>query len=113
MVICSWSKFSGYDISKRGDSRFTPSSAILSNKKSIEENYNTNIILLKEKDSNIDLWEEYLNLWRKWCFFRNDLTYQLLTEVRSHNGILRDRYAKSDFNHARALSIILNEIQLK
>ena len=118
----TWQRRGGYEVSSKGDKRFSALNAVLPDGLSIEVHYQcrvkgydpngNNWRLGKGKpplDPNTDLWAEYLNLWRIWA--QNHLT--LMEELRDHalanNGVLSDCFASTHVNQAHALATILNE----
>lgn len=119
----TWSRKHGYEVSTKGDKRFSAYYAKI-NDKSIEEIYQldikgfraiTNDIMTAKgkppynNKSKENLYIEYKALWRKWCKAHPKLFNELRENADRHNGILRDRFASSDINQARILSELLNE----
>ncbi len=118
-----WSRFGGYEISTRGDARFSAFNAKLADGRSIEQHYQCDVKgydpggknwrLGKGKpplNRSKDLWPEYLALWRQWAKANLPLMRELYVAAKKHNGLLSDRFASTDVNQARALAIILNEL---
>lgn len=114
-----WARYGGYECSTRGDRRFSALYARMPDGRTIEEHYQCDVKgyqpggrdwrLGKGKPGlrpGIDLWAEYLALWRVWA--RNHPT--VLEELRQH-PLLSDSFAKTPINQAHALSEILNENQ--
>lgn len=125
MVICTWSRYKGYQVSTKGDKRFSAFNAILPDGRSIEMHYQCDVKgyqpggrnwkLGKGKpplNPNIDLWEEYYALWKTWAFLNKALIEELLEIVKEYDGMLADVFATTEINQARALASVLNEIQL-
>tara|TARA_R100001143_G_scaffold6353_1_gene8880 strand:+ start:815 stop:1192 length:378 start_codon:yes stop_codon:yes gene_type:complete len=119
----TWSRYGGYEVSSRGDRRFSAFYARLPDGRSIEEHYQCDVKgyqpggknwkLGKGKppvDPEIDLWAEYLKLWETWA--ENNL--QLMRELwkaAHHHRVLSDRFATTPINQARALAAILNRLE--
>lgn len=110
---------SGYEVSSKGDSRFSAFYAILPNGNSIEYEYQVNVKLypgIKEGkgkpplDPTKNLWAEYLNLWRMWASDNIPLMRELYRAAVANNYTLTDMFATSSNNQARALATILNEL---
>lgn len=109
----------GYEVSSKGDSRFSAFYAILPNGNSIEyefqvkcKGYNS-IREGKGKpalDPTKDLWTEYLNLWRVWAGDNIPLMRELYRAAVANDYTLTDMFASSPNNQARALATILNEL---
>jgi hypothetical protein len=115
-----WSRTEGYEVSSRGDKRFSAFYAIMNDGRSIEMHYQcdvkgfdpggTNWRLGKGKPSlnlNIDLYHEYLNLWKLWTADNFQLVIELNTQAEIHNNCLRDSFASTPVNQAHALADIL------
>lgn len=117
--LFNWSRRypGGYEVSSKGDERFSAFYAIMSDGNSIEWHYQTQIKLYpsikagKGKpplNKDVDLWKEYLNLWKRW----SDKNIELLRELYRASygvGMLTDMFASTPVNQARALATILNE----
>jgi len=119
-----WSRDYGYEVSTRGDSRFSAFVAKMPDGRTIEEWYQCDIKaydpggrawrLGKGKPSLIvypedHLWQMYLSLWRLWTIRNLLLVDELIGSVTAQNHTLRDRFATSPINQAHALATILNE----
>jgi hypothetical protein len=117
-----WRRYGGYEISSRGDKRFSAFYARLRDGRSIEEAYQLDVkgyrvygnnpMLGKGKpplNKNVDTWKMYLDLWRKWAEENPELIDELRQLVRPYKNILSDRFASTPINQARALACILNE----
>lgn len=120
----TWSRRGGYEVSTKGDKRFSALVAKMPDGRTIEQWYQcdvkgydiggTNWKLGKGKPPAYVLdpktqWEMYLNLWKVWALTHKDLIMDLHSKAVSHGGKLSDRFANSDINQARALAQILNE----
>ena len=123
--IYSWGRYTkpGYEVSSKGDKRFSAMFAKMPDGRSIEMHYQCDIKgydpggrnwrLGKGKpplDPSKDLVKEYQKLWEIWAKDNQELLLELKVIVRSHNNTLTDMFATSDVNQARALSIILNTL---
>lgn len=110
----------GYEVSSRGDTRFSPLFAKLSDGRTIEEAYQLDVkgyrqygshwIIGKGKpslDRKVDLWQAYLALWRQWADENPKLLAALARAARGK--VLTDRHATHQVNQARALAHLLNE----
>lgn len=121
----NWARYwdSGYEVSSRGDKRFSATYATLADGRSIEEHYQCDLKGFNPGGSNWrawkgrecrtksreQLWQEYLGLWRTWAAAHPELMRTLRREVMEAGGLLTDQYASSEINQARALSMILND----
>ena len=116
----TWSRTTGYEVSTKGDSRFSAFYAIMPDGRSLEMQYQCDVKgyqpggrnwkLGKGKpplDKNIDLWEAYLSLWIFWAKRNLPLMRDLWIATRE-DRVLRDRFASTPINQAHALSEILN-----
>jgi hypothetical protein len=123
--IWTWQRFGGYEVSSKGDKRFSAFNAILEDGRSIEMHYQcdikgydvggTNWRLGKgkpAKNPSVNLWESYLGLWKIWSA-RNPELIQELYDLTKNERILSDRFATTPVNQAHALSEILSESSQK
>ena len=97
-----------YEVSTKGDKRFSALNAKLPNGKTIEQEYQS----LKgtgkgkpAKDSNFDYWGTYSGLWETWAKANPELIDEL--RIKSAGKKLTDMFAKTDNNQARALTEII------
>lgn len=118
-----WGKYSrGYEVSDKGDARFSDRNAVLPGGRTILEIYNCDIKgyapggtdwkLGHNKpplDRTKDLWEEYLSLWREWADNNPHMIEELKVLAMYHDFTLTERDATTNVNAARALITILNE----
>lgn len=117
-----WQRRGGYEVSSKGDKRFSALNAVLPDGLSIEIHYQcrikgydpngTNWRLGKGKpplNPATDLWAEYLKLWRVWASVNLSLMEELRDAAKRHHGILSDCFASTPVNQAHALATILNE----
>ena len=103
----------GYEVSSRGDKRFSAFYARLSNGATIEQAYQRAKGTGKGKPSklaNFDYWGTYLGLWKQWAKENPGLIKDLAR--LSHGKVLTDRFANTQNNQARALATILTERRL-
>lgn len=108
-----------YEVSSKGDKRFSAFYAILPTGRSIEWEYQVNckgfssIQEGKGKppcDLSVDVWKEYLNLWRIWANNNLPLMRELYKAAILRDYTLSDMFATTEVNQARALATILNEL---
>lgn len=119
-----WSEVGGYEVSSKGDKRFSAFNAMLKDGRTIEQHYQCDVKgydpngidwrLGKGKpalDPNTNLWEEYLKLWKSWAKEHPELIRELYWTVVNGNYdyLLIDKFATSLVNQARALCFIINE----
>lgn len=119
-----WARFAkgGYEVSSKGDARFSAIHATLSNGKTIEETYQLDIKgyrsmgndwwLGKGKPPLVSmsreaLYQEYLKLWKQWAEEHPELIHELMQ--KTGNKVLTDQFAATDISQARALADILAE----
>lgn len=113
----------GYEISSRGDSRFSALTAKLKDGRTIEEAYQLDIKGYRSKGNDWRLgkgkaplismtkeqsWEAYKSLWKQWSLENPELINELRSKV-GVNGILTDMFANTEISQARALAEIINE----
>lgn len=116
----------GYEVSTKGDRRFSAFQAKMSDGRNLEMHYQCDVKkyqpggtdwrLGKGKpplDSTVDLWYEYLGLWRTWAKMFPHLLEELYRTVPLFNYTLTDCFASTDINQAHALSVLLNELHEK
>ncbi len=122
--LYTWSRKGGYEVSSKGDKRFSAFNAIMEDGRSLECHYQlddgykghdpggVDWRLGKGKpglDPSVNLWEAYLGLWRKWADKNMNLIEDLRIRVSAHGNVLSDMFAVTEINQARALAIILEE----
>lgn len=120
----TWSRRGGYEVSSKGDKRFSAFNALLADGRSIECHYQcdvkdydrggTNWRLGKGKPPLVaqtpdELWCAYLALWRSWAFAHPGLMQELRKCVLGKRGVLSDCFASTSINQANALSVLLND----
>lgn len=121
----TWKRFGGYEVSTKGDRRFSAFNAILPDGRSIEQVYQcdikgyqpggTNWRLGKGKPplnniSSKELWKKYLELWELWAEAHLQLMLELKRHAEAHESVLSDRFASTPINQAHALACILNNM---
>lgn len=122
-----YSRHSGYECSSKGDIRFSAFGAIMGDGRSLEVHYQcdslygkgwdeggTNWRLGKGRPAMVyktreQLWYGYLELWKMWSKANPHLMFELRCRVLEHGGIVRDSFATSEINQARALAQLLRE----
>jgi len=121
----NWTRFGGYEVSSKGDTRFSAFAVKLEDGRTIEHHYQCDVKgydpgginwrLGKGKPAlnpNTDLWEEYLGLWRRWASTNEKLIVELrwlAYEQGTKNGMLSDMFATTPINQAHALSVLANQ----
>lgn len=116
----TWQRYGGYEVSSKGDKRFSAFNAIMPDRRSLECHYQCDVKgyspggknwrLGKGKSSLIhydNLFDQYLNLWVIWSSSNYDLLLDL-HEKAQFIRCLSDRFATTEVNQAHALSVILN-----
>jgi hypothetical protein len=122
MKLFIWQRRGGYEVSSLGDKRFSALFAMMPDGRSLEMHYQcdcksyqpggTNWRLGKGKsplDPTVDLWGEYLKLWRQWAILNKPLMKELYFLAKEKNYTLSDTFASTPINQAHALATILNE----
>lgn len=119
--MIKWSKTGGYECSSAGDSRFSAFYAKMPDGRTIEQHYQCDVKgydpggvnwrLGKGKPPvrDVNLWKEYLALWKVWSETNKELLNELENLATDHGNILSDRFATTDVNQAHALAEILNQ----
>lgn len=100
----------GYEVSSRGDKRFSAMYAKLKDGRTIEDAYQEAKGSGKgqpAKDPNFKYYATYLGLWKQWAKENPKLIEELRTKAEGKT--LTDQFASTDNNQARALADILNE----
>lgn len=122
----TWARRSevGYEVSSKGDKRFSAFNAVLFDGRTIEQHYQcdvkgydiggTNWRLGKGKPSlkEVNLFDEYLSLWGLWAKDNIPLMRVLYIAAKEKGYTLTDCFATTEVNQAHALSIILNNLVL-
>ena len=122
--LITWSRRGGYEVTTKGDTRFSPLIITLEDGRTIEEHYHCDVkgydpggtgwekykgkppLLKKTRE---EMYAEFKALYMGWALQNVELMHELLVLAKQHNYMLSDRFATSDLNQARALSEILNE----
>lgn len=114
----------GYEVTSRGDKRFSAFFARLADGRSIEDAYQLDVKGFRaitndwrnakgqpphNGKTRDQMWNEYLDLWRIWAGENPDLILELME--LSKGKVLTDRFASTSVNQAHALSIILTELE--
>lgn len=109
-----------FEVSSAGNTTYSPLFAKLADGRTIEEAYQLDVkgyrhhvknwreVKGKPSLRNVNLWGEYLDLWRQWAK-ENPEAMQRLAE-RSRGKVLTDRHATTGINQAHALARLLNEM---
>lgn len=120
-----WKRYGGYEVSSKGDKRFSAFYARLCDGRTIEEAYQldikgyrkfgNNAMLGKGKPPLISMSKDetylaYKNLWKIWCRENPKLVIELRGLAVMFHCTLSDMFATTDVNQARALSDCLNDI---
>lgn len=125
--MIAWARWhdDGYEVSSRGDRRFSPLIATLADGRTIEAHYHCDVkgfdpggtAWLQYKGrrrrgaTEDQLWQGFLGLWRQWATAHPRLMAELQVLAQQHGGVLTDQFAKTPINQARALSVLLNEMR--
>jgi len=119
-----WQRHGGYEVSSKGDARFSAFRAILEDGRSIEEHYQCDVKGYdpggtnwrsgkgkppRKRMSEEELYGKYLDLWRQWSNDNPHMIEVLRIRATEHGKILSDRFASSPVNQARALCDTLNQ----
>lgn len=121
--LITWTRYGqGYECSSKGDVRFSAFNARMPDGRTIEQHYQCDVKgyqpggrdwkLGKGKPPlrhDVNLWEAYLALWRTWASYNRPLLEELRSLAHHHGSSLRDMFATTEVNQARALATILNE----
>lgn len=114
----------GYEVSTKGDVRFSALAAVMPDGRTIEQWYQCDIKGYAPGGKNIrdgkgkppllpypdgELWLAYKTLWRIWAVNHIDLMGQLRAAAESKQNMLTDMFAHTNISQARALAEILNE----
>ncbi len=115
-----WSRTEGYEISSIGDKKFSAFYAKHTDGRTIEEVYQCDIkgyANVKDgkgkpplvKIGHEELWKKYLALWQDWALDHEDDVYELAMLAADAKYTLRDTFANTPINQARALAYILSK----
>jgi hypothetical protein len=99
-----------YEVSSRGDRRFSAFYAKLPDGNTIEKAYQSAKGTGKGKpalDPNFNYWDEYLSLWTIWADNNPNLLKELA--IIAKGKVITDQFASTNNNQARALAHLLNE----
>ena len=117
-----WNRYGGYEVSSKGDRRFSAFYARLPDGRTIEEAYQLDVkgyrvygnspMLGKGKPPLHpvkNLYIEYLKLWVEWARHNRQLCIELRSTILpKYNYTLSDRFATTEVNQAHALADILS-----
>ena len=123
-AMFKWGRYSkGYEVSSKGDKRFSAFNAKMPDGRTLEMHYQCDVKgycpgctmcrMGKGKpplDRRMDMWIEYLNLWKEWAKSNEPLLEDLKELAMQHNNTLTDVFATTSINQAHALATILNDI---
>ena len=124
--IFRYSIHSGYEVSSKGDKRFSALFAVMPDGRTLEMWYQLEVKgyqpggrdwrLGKGKPPLIrmtetELYEKYLDLWKVWAKEHPDWMEELRQHAIYNGYVLRDSFARTKINQARALSQILSEME--
>ncbi len=123
-VARRWARFSdnGYEVSSKGDTRFSALYARLRDGRTIEQAYQLDVKGYRVCTDDwrhakgkpplregVDLWAEYKGLWEQWAS-ENPRKMEDLRRL-SRGKTLTDMFATTDVSQARALAEILDETE--
>ena len=120
----TWARKSenSYEVSSKGDKRFSALVATLKDGRTIEEAYQLDIKGYRSQGNNWRLgkgkpplkpiskeetWQAYKNLWRQ--FLEENPTLEQDLREKATGKVLTDMFASTDISQARALAELLNE----
>ena len=111
-----------YEVSSKGDTRFSALKATLKDGRTIEEAYQLDVKGYRAQGNNWRLgkgkpplkpmskeesWQAYKNLWRQ--FLEENPTLEQDLRNKASGKVLTDMFASTDISQARALAELLNE----
>lgn len=111
----------GYELSTEGDGRFSALTAKLKDGRTIEEAYQLDVKGYRAKGNywklgkgkpslrDVNLWDEYLGLWRQWANENPALIEDLRKKAKGK--VLTDKFSNTPISQARALAQILEETE--
>lgn len=121
----TWARYAepGYEVTSRGDTRFSPLYAKMPDGRTIEAHYHCDIKGLDpggvawlgfkgvspQGKTREELWQGFLGLWRIWAANNPKLMDELAMRASLEGRVLTDQFASAEINQARALSLLLNE----
>lgn len=125
----TWSRKGGYEVSSKGDSRFSALYAVMPDGRTLECHYQCDPYPkgkgydpggrnwrlgkgkkpLDPRSTPEKLYEGYKGLWKTWALANPHLMLELRCKALEHNGVLSDMFATTPVNQARALADLLNE----
>jgi hypothetical protein len=128
MAILGWSRRNdnNYEVSTKGDKRFSALNARLKDGRTIEEAYQLDVKGYRAQSNNWkagkgkpplnpmtpdQTWEAYLDLWRQWANENPELIADLTT--KADGKYLTDCFASTPISQARALYTLLSSRTMK
>lgn len=128
-MVFTWTRRGGYEVSSKGDKRFSALNAYLADGRTIEQHYQCDPFPvgkgydpggvnwklgkgnkpLDPRSTPENLYEGYLGLWRQWAVANPHLMLELRSKALEHNCVLSDCFASTPVNQAHALADLLNE----
>lgn len=100
-------KKGGYEVSTKGDKRYSSLYATLEDGSTIETSYRNSNIDHTDKSASHDL---YKSLWTEYFCLNPQLLDELLKLAKEHDYCLTDSVTKSIVNHADIIAEIMNDI---
>ena len=109
MNMIRYSQHSGYDVSSKGDRRFSPEFNRTASGQSIQWHLENEILVKHGKNFSDEAYAAYYNIWRRWAE-RNYAKMAMLADLASRNdNTIRDSVTTGQMTHARVLAQLLNE----
>lgn len=129
MTTFTWARRGGYEVSSKGDKRFSALNAYFADGRTIEMKYQLDEYpvgkgyqpggrdwrlgkgkkSLDPRSTPENLYKGYLELWRQWAIANPHLMMELRSKALEHNCVLSDMFASTPVNQAHALADLLNE----
>lgn len=123
--IFRWIKKGGYEVSTKGDKRYSALCAILEDGRSIEAHYQCDIkgyqpggVVYKlgkgkpplKEISQQELYNQYKSLWIEYFCLNPGLIDELMIAAKDYDYCLSDCFAKTEINQANVIAEIMNDI---
>lgn len=117
-----WSRYGeGYEVTTRGDKRFSALVARLKCGRTIEEIYQCDIKGFHNihegkgrnpinKMTREEQFVKFFELYEEWALQNPELMLELKNKADEHGGTLTDMFATTEINQAHVLSILLNQM---
>jgi hypothetical protein len=124
--MTSWARYSskGYEVSSKGDTRFSPLFAELPDGRTIEEAYQLDVKGYRAKGvtdwrkakgkkplrrmTEQQLYNRFLLLWAWWAWGHKEDMAELKKLSKLSGGVLTDCFASTNINQARALAQLID-----